>query len=449
MGRRYRGPPESTGIGGPPPSNGAVPPAPSRPADERGVALLIVLVVLFIIAVLMVDITLTATTARRSARNASSEFLMDAAIEGRFLVMTAQLTYDAAENKIDSPDDRWARPEYAEYQAPAKTPEEKEDAEDAPVRLVGDSDEVSVTARCEAENAKFNLNLLMHPDAKKREAAREQFAVLLDRFREDTPLDLSRTRADEIRDRVVEYLERAAPAEGETGKYPVAKSAPWRLLTPDELRNVEGLEDTSHGLGADGILFDARDPKAAREYELDPDNAKKPEVCKGLLRYLTLWSGSAWVGQAAPDTWIPININLAEKPVLELLFHRNPADMIFAERIIEYRSAEKEGSKSSSDPPEVDEPLTAHQYFEKLDDLKKVDGLDDAVIQRNGLTNAAITLQSDTFSLDFLAKREKSYKQVRYVIRRNNQGFQTLPREVRADPRLLEEEQPYGDTGAV
>ena len=52
-------------------------------ARESGVALLIVLVVLFIVAVLMVDISLTATTARRSARNASEAFLMDAAIEGR------------------------------------------------------------------------------------------------------------------------------------------------------------------------------------------------------------------------------------------------------------------------------------------------------------------------------------------------------------------------------
>ena len=400
------------------------------------------LVVLFIIAVLMVDITLTATTARRSARNASSEFLMDAAIEGRLLVMQAQLTYDAAENKFDSPDDRWARPEYAEYQAPEKSQDEIDEAKDAPVRSAGDSDDVSVTARCEAENAKFNLNLLMHPDAKQREAARERFAVLLDRFREDTPLDLSRTRADEIRDRVVEYLERAAPADGETGKFPVAKAGPWRLLTPDELRNVDGLEDTTHRLGADGILFDARDPKAAREYEADPENVKKPEICKGLLRYVTLWSGTAWVGQPAPDSWLPININLAEKPVLETLFYKNQADMIFAERIIEFRASAKEGSKEEpAGTTEVDDPLPVHQYFEKVEDIKKVDGLDDAVIQRNTLTAAAITVASDTFSLDFLAKRDKSYKQVRYVLRRHNQGVTTLLREVRADPRLEGEDE--------
>jgi hypothetical protein len=420
--------------------------SPSRQDPERGVALLIVLVVLFIIAVLMVDITLTATTARRSAKNASSEFLMDAAIEGRFLVMAAQLTYDAAENKIDSPDDRWARPEYSEYTAPEKTQEEIDEEAENPVHVVGDSDEVSVTGTCVPENAKFNLNLLMHPDAKQREAARDRLAVLIDRFREDTPLDISRTKADEIRDRIVEYLERAAPGEGETGKLPLAKAGPWRLLTPDELRCVEGLEDAAHGLGADGILHDARDPKAAREYELDPENVKKPEVCKGLLRYLTLWSGSAWIGQAAPDTWLPVNVNFAEKPVLETLFYKNPADFIFADRIIEYRGAEKEGTKTSAgDVPEADEPLAAHQYFEKIEDLKKVDGLDDGVIGRNTLTTATITVQSDTFSLDFLAKREKAYKQVRYVVRRNNQGLQTLLREERADPRLDEEEEPAAD----
>ena len=428
-------------------SNVLVKQAPRRPSSERGVALLIVLVVLFIVAVLMVDITLTATTARRSARNASTEFLMDAAIEARFQVLVAQLQYDQAENKFDSPDDRWGREEFADYKAPEKDPADSEQ-EQGPVRVVGDTEEVSVTSRCEDEARKLNLNLLMHPDAKVREAQRERFAVLLDRFREETPLDLSRTKADELRDKVVEYLERAAPGEGEKGKFPVAKSGPWRILTPDELRNVEGFEDRDHGLTAEGLLYDARDPKSALEYEADPDNAKKPEVCKGLLHYVTLWSGSAWIGQAAPDTWLPINVNTAEKPVLETLFYKNPADFMFAQRIIDYRDAAKEGETATAgDKPAADEPLPTHQYFEKVDDLKKVDGLDDGVLQRNGLTAGTLTVQSDTFSLDFLAKKGTIAKQVRYVVRRNNQGIQTLLREERADPRLDEEETPADDQG--
>jgi type II secretory pathway component PulK len=418
-----------------------------RPASERGVALLIVLMVLFIVAVLMVDITLTANTARRSARNASSEFLMDAAIENRCQVVIAQLRYDMAENKFDSPDDRMFRAEFSEYKAPVKETTGKDDDAVEAVKMVGDSDAVTVThsnpdapSPCEDEEAKFNLNLLMHPDAKVREVQRERLAVLIDRFREDTPLDISRTKADELRDRVVEYMERAAPGEGEKGKFPVAKSGPWRLLTPDELRYVDGFEDATHGLGAEGILYDAREPKAAQEYEADPDHAKKPEVYKGLLRYVTLWSGSAWVGQAAPESWLPININTASKPVLETLFYKSPGDFMFAQRIIDYRNSEKDDAATASKGKSgTEDPLKTHQYFEKVEDLKKVDGIDDAVIQRNGLTAAAVTVQSSTFSLDFLAKMDRAYKQVRYVVRRNNQGIQTLLREERADPRFDED----------
>ena len=85
----------------------------TRGPDERGVALLIVLVVLFIVAVLMLDITLTPTTARRAAANASSDFLMDAAVEANLQVALAQLRYDFdPAKKVDSPDDRWAREEF-------------------------------------------------------------------------------------------------------------------------------------------------------------------------------------------------------------------------------------------------------------------------------------------------------------------------------------------------
>lgn len=407
--------------------------------------------VLFIIAVLMVDITLTATTARRSAKNASSEFLMDAAIENRYQVVVAQLRYDMAANKFDSPDDRMFLKDYTEYQPPPKEAGETDDAQT--VNPVGDSDDVAVThsrddaeSPCEDEERKFNLNLLMHPDPKVREAQRERFAVLIDRFREDTPLDISRTKADELRDRVVEYLERAAPGEGDKGKFPLAKAGPWRLLTPDELRYVDGFEDSAHGLGAEGILYDARDPKAAADYEADPDNVKKPDVYKGLLRYVTLWSGSAWIGQAAPESWLPININTAEKPVLETLFYKNPGDFLFAQRIIDYRGAAKDDS-STTDKSKTgtDTSTPTHQYFEKIDDLKKVDGLDDAVLQRNGISASTVTVQSGTFSLDFLAKKDRSYKQVRFIVRRNNQGIQTLLREERADPRFDQQDEEKTD----
>jgi type II secretory pathway component PulK len=424
-----------------------------RPPAERGIALLIVLVVLFIVAVLMIDITLTATTARRSAKNASSDFLMDAAIEGRFQVAVAQLRYDLADNKVDGRNDRWAREEFTDVQPPATDDAGGDVAgEDAGVATVGDSDQVRITASIEDEERKFNLNLLLHPDQKQREAARERFAVLLDRFREDTPLDITRTQAEQLRDRVVDYLERAQPVEGEPGRVPVPKTNPWRLLTPDELRYVDGFEDTAHGLGAEGILYDAREPAAARAYAEDPANGEPPEVHKGLLRYVTLWSGTAWIGQPNPDSWVRVNVNTAEKPVLETLFYKNPQDFPLVERIIEWREQQKEESTadtSKNASPDATEPLAEYQVFEKVEDLKKVDGLDDQALERNGINGNTVTVTSDTFSLDFAAERDGANKQVRFIVRRHKDGVQTLLREERADPRFEDKQEEAAATDST
>lgn len=431
----------------------------SSRARERGVALLIVLVVLFIVAVLMIDITLTATTARRSAYNASSDFLMDAAIEARYQVALAQLRYDYSldQGKVDSPDDRWAREEYTRFES-TKSEEEKtaaaEEAEAGGLRVLGDSEEVTVTVTIQDEDRKFNLNLLMHPTKGVRDAARGRLAILLDRFREDTPLDLSRTKAEELRDKVVDHLERPPSGEGEKGRVPLPKTSPWRILTPDELRLVGGLEDSSHGLGPEGILYDARDPEDVRVYMQDPEAQEPPEAHPGLLRYVTLWSGGAWIGEKpTPETWNRmnlVNVNTAEKPVLETLFYdkdatefaANDGDFLFAERMVEYRGTPKEGSSAEGEEAAVDEPLAAHQYFEKTVDLNNVDGLDDTVLKRNSALKDYGVFKSETFSIDILAEHDGSTKQVRFVVRRHGEGFQTLLREERADPRFEEEKPP-------
>jgi hypothetical protein len=439
----------------------------TRGRGERGVALLIVLVVLFIVAVLMLDITLTATTARRAARNASSDFLMDAAIEANLQVALAQLRYDYNPGKkVDSPDDRWAREEYTRFE---KTQSEEERAaeaqreEETGAVSLGDSDAVDVVVTIEDEERKFNLNLLKQADAKKAEAARKCFVALLDRYREDTPLDLSRTRAEEICDAIVRHLDRAQPGENDPNSVPVPPSKTWILLTPDELRMIPALKDDSRGLGPEGILYDARDPEAVRTYMLDPESQEPPEEYPGLLRYVTLWSGGAWpsgAAQAPPaqqpggqpgsspqpqppaagaDNWKRINLNTAEKPVLEMLFHANPADMTIAERIISYRGTSKEGSPAEGETAELDEPLAEHQYFTNLEEVKKgVPELTQAILDAHKLAEYA-RFDSETFSIKVVAKHEGATKQVRFVVRRGEKGFETLLREERADPSFEEE----------
>jgi hypothetical protein len=430
-------------------------PAPPGPRRERGVALLIVLVVLFIVAVLMIDITLTATTARRSAENASSEFLMDAAIEARFQVALAQLRYDYATDQgaVDSPDDRWAREEYTVFER-VRTEEEEREIEEAEEasgeRLLGDSEDVSVTVTITDEERKFHLGLLAHPEEAKAKEARERFAILLDRFREDTPLDLSRTKAEELSEAVVKYLTRQGTSERARGQVPVppVRHKSWRLLTPDELRLVPGFEDSSRGLGAEAILYDARDPDEVRLYMEDPETSEPPEVIPGLLRFVTVWSGDSWAEEkegkaeaAVADSWRKVNLNTAERPVLETLFAES-TDYLFAERIVEHRGTQQEGEgPAEGETPDLDEPLAEHQYFKNLEDLKKVDGISDFLARDKAKWLEGYgAFRSGVFSIDILAEHEGAYKQVRYVVRRHAEGFQTLLREERADPRFEAEE---------
>ena len=424
-------------------------PGPGRPA-EGGVALLIVLVVLFIVAVLMVDITLTATTARRSARNSSQAFLMDAALEGRLQVGLALLRYDAGSNDLDGGDDRWALSRYTDVEGRAPEEAEAEDGEEGTVHDAGSSADVQVTMTIEDEERRFNLLLLLKTESltgEMQKEARERFVVLLDRYREDTPLDISRTRAEELADRVIEYVNRTAPGAQEKGKFPLAKTGNFRLITPDELKYVEGFEDQSHGLTAEGLLYEARDPRAVREHMADPEAGDEPESYPGLIKYVTIWSVGVGLDKADPTKWPAdgwdrarkINLNTAEKPVLETLFWRNPSEMTAVDRIIEHRGTAKEGSSSgtggSDDAPEQ------QQYFENVNDLSKVEGLEKKVIDDNKL-NEYLVVQSRVFSINLHAAMETASKQVRYVVFRHDKGFQTILREERADPQFKKDEPP-------
>jgi type II secretory pathway component PulK len=426
-------------------------PAPGRPT-ERGVALLIVLVVLFIVAVLMVDITLTATTARRSARNASEAFLMDAALEGRLQIGLALLQYDAQSNDIDGGDDLWADSKHTDVEgkAPEEAAAETEGAGDGSEEPAPSSADVQVTMKIEDEERRFNLLLLLKTDSltgEMQKEARERFVVLLDRYREDTPLDISRTRAEDLADKVIEYVNRAAPGASETGKFPLAKTGNFRLITPDELKYVEGFEDASHGLTSEGLLYEARDPRAVKEHMADPEASDEPESYPGLIKYVTLWSVGVGTDKEDPTKWPAdgwdrarkINVNTAEKPVLETLFWRNPSEMTFAEKIIEYRDTVKEGADTSGSAAGGSRN-DKHQLFEKMEELKKVDGLEQKVIDSNKL-NDYLVLQSRVFSIDLHASKETASKQVRYVVFRHEKGFQTILREERADPQFLKDAQ--------
>ncbi len=464
-------------------------PASRRPA-EAGVALLIVLVVLFIVAVLMTDISLTATTARRSAHNASTEFLMNAAVDRKFHVGVAQIRYENPVHEgYSTLDDRWALKEYTneEKESPGDGASGAADAGagEEGVKVYGEGGKGQVTATLrrlwdpapdldlgigeatpiEDEDRKFNLYLLLHPDPEVRGTARERFSVLLDQFRQDTPLDVTPTVADELREQVVGYLERDAPAGGQAG-IPVRRKDPWWILTPDELCNAPGLEDKVHGLSAKGILFDSQDPREYRDYQADPEGRDEPPAYPGLLRYVTVWSGDAFKKEFTKDSKFPVNLNTADRTVLRALFHREGPNFEFVEKLLKWRLDEKEGAGTGAPASSgEDAQPTVHNRLEKVADLEKAaEGSYEAIRKKNFETEGGRSLlefltgvRSSTFSLFIRAEREveaaaddeedgrskesESVRLFRFVVRRKGldpktrlYGYQTILREERDDP---------------
>jgi type II secretory pathway component PulK len=357
---------------------------------EQGIALLIVLIVFMLTAVLALEIKATAALHMRLAQNKRDDFLMRQAIRGQLEVVKQVLLFDKAENGVEALDDRWTEDKFTQFQkAPA---EDDERDPEAPVT----SEEVELTGRIEDETRKFNLHNLVSEDKDVRAHWEEIFLRLVTLYREDQgALSLSRSDAENLLKNLRAWFERKdsdrdipVPATGHDERI---------LVTPDELLMIEGFNRE--------MFYDQ-----PGEEEGDPP-------IPGLYRYLTLWSEG------------PINVNTAEAPMLYALFESGDSDL--ADRIIEWRTSQAE--EQDENAPVDAEPK--NNAVTGMQDLLNIEGFDVEAVQRNKLSPAIVTGQSDTFSIHITAKASEGLtRQERWIIRRNPAGFTTLLAEQRTDP---------------
>jgi type II secretory pathway component PulK len=359
-------------------------------AAERGIALLIVLIVFMLTAVLALEIKATAALHMRLARNKRDDFLMRQAIRGQLEILKQVLLYDKSENDVEALDDRWTDDKYTQFQ---KGPEEEEERDpEMPVS----SEEVELNARIEDEARKFNLHNLVADDEAVRAHWDEIFLRLLTIYREDDgPLAINRSEAEDLLRNLREWLER----KDGTNNIPVPATGDEKriLVTPDELLMVKGFTRE--------MFFDQQ-----------PEEEDKPAV-PGLYHYLTLWS----VG--------PVNLNTAEETMVYAMFEDQDRDL--ADRLIEWRqtAAEEQDENAPTDADPKNNALTGVQ------DLLQIDGFDAETVQRNLLTPITVTGSGDTFSIHLRAKATEGLsRQERWVVRRNAKGFTTILAEERNDP---------------
>ncbi len=357
---------------------------------ERGVALLIVLIVFMLTAVLALEIKATAALHMRLAQNKRDDFLMRQAIRGQLEVVKQVLLYDKSENDVEGLDDRWNEDKFTQFQK-GPTEEDERDTEE-PVT----SEEVELSGRIEDESRKFNLHNLVSDDDEVRAQWEEVFLRLVTLYREDQgALSVSRSDAEDLLKNLRAWLTR----KDSDREFPVPNTGDEKriLVTPDELLMIEGF---------------------TREMFYDqPGEVEGDEPVPGLYRYLTLWSDG------------PINVNTAEAPVLYALFESQDRDL--ADRIMEWRQSEAEEQDENA-PVDAD---PKNNSLKGVQDLLNIEGFDVEALQRNKLTPAVVTGRGEVFSIHITARATEGLtRQERWIIRRNPLGFTTLLAEQRTDP---------------
>ncbi len=371
--------------------------APTENTGERGVALLIVLLVLLFTSILAVDLKSTASLHKRLATNRRDDFLMRQRLRGQVEILKQLLLLDQEENNLETLDDRWLEDRYTAFQS---LPDEEEEDEEAAEPV--SSEDFELTARIEDEARKFNLHNLVVEDDDLRAHWEKVFVRLLMIYREDdSRSSLSQSEAEDLLRNLKEWLDRQ---DEDRAPRPHTILENRILITPDELLMVKGFTRD---------IF----------YDLPPED-EEDESPPGLYRYLTLWSEG------------PINVNTADEPVVHALFEDGDRDL--ADLFLSWRAEEAEDQEGNPDP-EDDPDMNA---VSSAQDLAKVDGIDPEDLQRNLLNATTVTGRSNSFSIHLEGESSEGLRrQERWVLQRNSVGFTTLLFEERHDPIYTAEEE--------
>jgi len=363
---------------------------------ERGIALVVVLLVLILCSILALEIKSTAVLHLRLATNKRNDFLMREAMRGQLEIVKQVLLYDLKENQTESLEDRWLDDRYTQLQD-APDPDAERD-EDEPVSSM----DIQLEARVEDEARKFNLNNLILEDEDLRKHWEEVFVRLVMLYREDsTQHALSRGEAEDLLKNVQEWMKRQGDDLGL--KPPVTAEENKVMVTPDELLLVKGFNRD---------MF----------YDLQPEDEDGEEI-PGLYRYLTLWSQG------------PVNLNTADAVVIKALFRDD--DRRIAEDFLAWR--EEEADEQDENLGLDDEPKK--NVLKALADLQNVEGIDQSVVARNRLA-ATATVSGNRFSVHLEGEDSNGLRrQERWILERNPVGFKTLLFEMRNDPKFDTEEE--------
>jgi type II secretory pathway component PulK len=350
----------------------------TRPG-QQGIALLLVMMVVMLVMVVVTELQLSARVDLQVSANEMDDFAVEYAMRGAVDAARYLLKQDGGENSNDGLQDKWAEPEkwlQLEF-----------------------GEEIRVKIDVVDESRKYNLYWILKGKPTDRRNAVDRLVSIIDLMREGTNHDLSPAESADLATRIVDYVK--VRRAGKKKEYEGIVLPPTRknvLLSLQELIPFVG----------EFVFYD----------QVADDGEKLP----GLERFITIWSD----GKS--------NVNTADWVVLQCYFP--PAEREKANQIIEARESLSDPEKN----PELNKPPSLGKKKEepfigikKLDDLVKAGAISNKDKQR---LSPFLGTSSQVFSVFVTAKKQKTYRRQRLVIRREKNKLYTLLNEFRKDRRI-------------
>lgn len=433
----------------------------ARRADQRGAALMLALLVLFVLVAVVFQIKVGTDTHSRADRNMRRLFAIDSAIESALLQVFEDLKSDgeaAADAGAGGADSGASGGGFGALsglagQSPGGAAggggggESTDSREDAWARAQrSEINEVRLRIVVQDENSKYNLLAMLTEDEGEAEKALDRVARILDWCRHDTEWDIDLGDAREMAEQMLEHMQRRSDS----------------LLPDPELLTDDPDEQPDRGLPMslrEFVVLPAFEEHHFRDFRDDEEN-----VVHSIGSFLTIWTGlstqeaeggaggagggggggggantpdtgvlsapgaggaagigqqtlsgqsggsgvtggaSAGGGGSGEDSGVTVNVNTAPRAVLQGLFDDRDVPYRFWDDLIEYRNLEEEeeSSDADDDDPPVDEygqPIVPRQIFDDIGELNELYSWSNLEPVVQGEMRNLVTVQSSVFSI--------------------------------------------------
>jgi type II secretory pathway component PulK len=361
---------------------------PARlPAGERGIALLIVLVLLLILVPFAWEFAGQVQLEVKTAQNVADQLMLENALDGQFEIVLARLKHDGEADDTDTLNDEM-------FDDDVKERREEETG-------------VALSTQVADEQGKFNVLMLVKaPVGERRQAMKDRMVRILIEARRDTRHGIDESLAKELAEEAASFL----AGTKSRGNIP-------KPQTPDN-RGFLMLED---------LVFANTKWRSILTDQRDGD-----DVAPGLSRFLTIYGTGK------------VNLNTADRVVLRAYF---PSDPSIGDRIVEHRegTATDEpgtagtgttgtgttgtgttgtgttgtGSTNAEDEQQQGNPFT------DVNQVNTIEGVDPQVLQKDKVDLAAdFDVKSHFWSMRILAESMGTRREELYVVERVKQAAQ-------------------------